>query len=579
MKLLKTVEKFFFILAVLGISSVNRLHGQTKAEKIDKLVAMYAEYGQFNGSVLVSEKGNVIYKNGFGFANMEWNIPNQADTKFRLGSITKQFTAMAVMQLVEQGKLKLDVPISTYLPDYPKKNADIITVHHLLCHSSGIPNYTTRNFIEKYNRDPYTPTTFLKFFADSTLDFKPGEKFSYSNSGYFLLGVIIEKVTGKPYEQVLQENIFTPLHMNNTGYDHSNTILKNRAAAYEKNGRNYVNANYLDMSIPYAAGSLYSTVEDLYLWDQALYTDQLLKKENKDMLFKKQMEMSRGYYGYGWIMNDMPIGNTKELVQTIGHSGGINGFRTMLTRFPADKSMIILLNNTGGAPLQEMTIAISGILYDKTYDLPKRSLAFLITDIIGKDGIEAGLSFYKANKDSKAFQLDEGELVNCGYGFLQTGKIKEAVAVFKLSTEAFPKGFNTYDSYGEALLMLKDTVQAIANYKKSIKINPGNDNGLKVLKSLGVNTDDLIVKVPVENLKLLEGEYIEIDPKGKPRKIVFTLIDGVLNGDDRGYKYKIKPVGENTFINPDDGASLVFDTNDKKAITLLLFGKVKLKKV
>jgi CubicO group peptidase (beta-lactamase class C family) len=275
---------FLSAFIITGIFNVS--YGQAKADKLDKLISAYAEYGQFNGSVLVAEKGKVIYKKGLGLADMEWNVPNQPDTKFRLGSITKQFTSMLIMQLVEQGKLKLDVPISTYLPDYPKKNGEIITIHHLLTHSSGILNMTSfPRFFKDISRNPYSSLQLVNLFADSTLQFKPGERNAYSNSGYILLGYIIEKITGRSYRQVLQENIFTPLNMKNTGYDDYRPLLKNRARGYEKNGRLYLNANFIDMSVPYAAGALYSTVEDLYLWDQALYGNQLLRKENMDLLY------------------------------------------------------------------------------------------------------------------------------------------------------------------------------------------------------------------------------------------------------------------------------------------------------
>ncbi|MGA9588891.1 MAG: serine hydrolase domain-containing protein, partial [Salegentibacter sp.] len=234
---------------------------QSEVEKIHDLMQTYHDYGVFNGSVLVAENGKVLYKDGFGMANMEWDIPNTPDTKFRLGSVTKQFTAALILQLVEEGKLQLHEPISTYLPSYPKDKAETITIHELLTHSSGIPNYTAfPGFMENDSRDPYSPEDFVKKFADSSLQFKPGEKFSYSNSGYFLLGYIIEKVTDKPYEEVLQERILDPLDMNDTGYDHSATILKKRASGYDKRGTGYRNTPYLDMSIPYAAGSLYSTV-------------------------------------------------------------------------------------------------------------------------------------------------------------------------------------------------------------------------------------------------------------------------------------------------------------------------------
>ncbi len=203
----RTIINTVFLVAIIVTGVFNSSHGQSKVDKLDKLIRTYADYEKFNGSVLVAEKGNVIYKKGFGLADMEWNIPNQPDTKHRLGSITKQFTAMLIMQLVEQGKLKLDVPISTYLPDYPKKKGDVITLHHLLTHSSGTPNMTSfPGFFKDISRNAYSPVQLVNLFADSTLQFKPGERFDYSNSGYILLGYIIEKVTGKSYEQVLQEN-------------------------------------------------------------------------------------------------------------------------------------------------------------------------------------------------------------------------------------------------------------------------------------------------------------------------------------------------------------------------------------
>lgn len=565
----------FLITGFLNIS-----YAQSKVDKIDKLISAYAEYGKFNGSVLVADKGNVIYKKGFWLAEMEWNIPNQPDTKHRLGSITKQFTAMLIMQLVEQGKLKLNVPISTYLPDYPKKNGDVITIHHLLTHTSGTPNMTSfpqfwNDIMPKF----YTPQQLVNLFADSTLQFKPGERFDYSNSGYIVLGYIIEKVTGKSYEQMLQDNIFTPLKMNNTGYDHLRTIIKNRASGYEKNGRFYINANFIDMSVPYSAGSMYSTVEDLYLWDQALYSNQLLKKENMDLLFTKHISGGPNYYyGYGWNIDEMQLGNTTERIATVGHGGGINGFNTQITRILSDRSFIVLLNNTGGAPLNEMTNAIAAILYDKTYDLPKNSVAYSVADKMDKDGIQPALDYYKTIKDSQGFYLNEREMNITGYQFLQGGKAKEAAAIFKLNVQAFPKSWNVYDSYGEALLALGNKTEALENYKQSVRLNPGNQAGIKILNDNGIKTDDLIKKVPVEYLKLLVGEYENVD--NKEWKIKFDVTDGVLFGNDRGYRYRVLPiVGEGEFVNPDDGASLVFDTKDKKAIMMVLFGRAKFKKV
>lgn len=479
------IIKTILIVVLLQLATVSICTGQTKTEQIDTLMKLYSEYGQFNGSVLVADAGTVIYKKGFGMANMEWNIPNQPDTKHRLGSVTKQFTAVLIVQLAEQGKLKLDVPIATYLPNYPTASGDKITIHHLLTHTSGIPNYTSfANFEKDLSINSYSPEAFLKVFADLPLEFTPGEKFAYSNSGYFLLGYIIEKVSGKKYEQCLQDAILTPLKMNNTGYDHHETILKNRATGYEKNGKNYKNATYLDLSIPYAAGSLYSTVDDLYLWDQALYTEQLLSKKYKDLLFNSYIPAGPGHYGYGWFINKAFNGEKKDSLTIIEHGGGINGFNTLFSQIPSDKKLVVLLNNTSSANLNEMNKAIRNILYNKPYSLPKKSLATALIDVILEKGTAAGLEYFKENKNSNTYAINENEMNNAGYQLLNTRKEEEAIAVFKLNIEAFPQSGNAYDSLGEAYLKSGDKNLAIKNYKKSVELDPKNENGKKVLEEI-----------------------------------------------------------------------------------------------
>jgi CubicO group peptidase (beta-lactamase class C family) len=461
--------------------------GQTKIEKIDALMKLYNEYGQFNGSVLVAEQGRVIYKKGFGAADMEWDIPNEPDTKFRLGSITKQFTSMLVLQLVNEGKLRLEGRVTDYLPDYPKSTGDRITIHHLLTHSSGIPNYTNfPSFFPTMSRDPYTPQAFIRVFADSALQFEPGSKFSYCNSGYFLLGAIIEKVTGRSYEQVLTEKILEPLGMKNTGFDHHETILKKRARAYEKRSGSYQNAAYLDMSLPYAAGSLYSTVEDLYLWDQALYTDALLPAGLKELLFKHYIRDEGGWYGYGWAMRRTPLGSSPDSVNTIGHGGGINGFNTLITRVPPEKELVVLLNNTGGARLGAMNRAILGILHDKPYDLPKGSVAEAVLAVMNSRGVEAGIARFHELLDKHAdkFAVNEDEMNVAGYTLLQGGKLKEAVAMFRLNVETYPASWNVYDSLGEALMADGQKGLAAESYHKSLELNPANTGGREMLKKL-----------------------------------------------------------------------------------------------
>ncbi|MBO0938542.1 serine hydrolase [Fibrella sp. HMF5335] len=481
---------------------------QTKAAKIDALVRQYVDNKQFNGTVLVAEKGQVIVKKGYGMANMEWNIANTPDTKFRLGSITKQFTAMLIMQLVEQGKLKLNEPITTYLPNYPKATGSKITLHHLLTHTSGLPNYTNfPTFFETVSREPFTPTEFLKKFQDMPLEFEPGSKFSYSNSGYFLLGVVVEKVTGKSYAQVLQEGILSPLQMRDTGYDLFAPIMPKRAAGYEKAGGGYVNAPYLDMSIPYAAGSLYSTVEDLYKWDQALYTDKLLSAVGKATMFTP----FKDEYAYGWGVGNTKVGERKDSLLLISHGGGINGFNTLITRAPRDKQLIVLLNNTGGAPLNNMRQNILRILYDQPIEAPKKLIADLLRQSISTDPVATvrqKFAEWKANKST--YDLNEGAINALGYELLQNKKLPEAIIVFDLNAEAFPASFNVYDSRGEAYMAAGDKAQAIRDYKKSVELNPRNTGGIEKLRELGepiAMPTPTAIAVDTAQLAMLVGEY------------------------------------------------------------------------
>ncbi|WP_338838681.1 serine hydrolase [Flavobacterium ginsenosidimutans] len=480
---MKKSIKLIALFVAFQLSMVS-IFAQNKAQQIEQLLSKYNEYGQFNGSALVAENGKVIFKKGFGSANMEWNIPNQPDTKFRLGSISKQFTALLIVKLAEEGKIKLDVPITTYLPDYPKENGDKITIHHLLTHTSGIPNYTNApNFFKDKARNPYTPAEFVKTFSSLPLEFAPGEKFNYSNSGYFLLGYIIEKITGKTYEQYLQETIFTPLKMVNSGYDHSDVILKNRAAGYERKGKLISNAPYVDMSIPYAAGSLYSTVEDLYLWDQALYTNKLLSEKSMESLFKPYIKVGDASYGYGWFVDEFDNGDKGKL-KMVGHGGGINGFNTIISRIFTDKNLVVLLNNTGGTVLGEMTDAIQAILYNKPFEQPKKSLALELLDVYTEKGAVAGTETFKKLKNDPSYAIKEDDMNRVGYQLLQTGKKKEAIEIFKINVETFPKSGNVYDSLGEAYLADGDKKLAISNYKKSVELDPTNENGKKVLDEL-----------------------------------------------------------------------------------------------
>jgi CubicO group peptidase (beta-lactamase class C family) len=307
------------------------------ASKIDRALSSLTEREAFTGAVLVARNGKVLLRQGYALADRDKNLPNTSQTKYRLGSITKQFTAMAILMLQAQDKLNVRDPICRYLPECPATWQDI-TIHHLLTHTSGIQNFTNFSDYEATKATPSPPEQTIARFKDKPLDFQPGEQWSYSNSGYILLGTIIEQASGQSYEAFLQGSIFEPLQMKDTGYDHNDDSL---AMGYTGFYGHWEKADTIDMTIPYAAGALYSTVEDLYRWDQALYTEQLISPELLDLMFTAHAEMPGPglSYGYGWGVGEM---NNHPAV---GHGGGIDGFATEIRRYIDDKITIIILSN------------------------------------------------------------------------------------------------------------------------------------------------------------------------------------------------------------------------------------------
>lgn len=563
-------------LLVITLIAASAALAQDKAQKIDELLKTYYDYGQFNGSVLVADGGKVIYKKGFGMANMEWEIPNQPDTKFRIGSVTKQFTATLILQLVEEGKIKLDGRVTDYLPDYRKDTGDKVTVHHLLNHTSGIPSYTgLPGFFANESRNPYSVKDFVKKFASGNFEFEPGSKFSYNNSAYFLLGAIIEQVTGKPYARVLQERILDPLGMKDTGYDMSAPLIKKRAWGYQKTPEGYTNAAYLDMSLPYAAGSMYSTVEDLYKWDQALYENKIISDASKKLMFTPGLSN----YGYGVFIREQPIGKTEQKIKTIAHGGGINGFNSSFTRVVDQKHTIVILDNVGlGNYHGKITNSIISILNGQSYDAPKKSIAETLYKTATEKGGAAAVAEYRRIKTENPaiYDFSEPELNTLGYQLLGQERTKDAIEIFKLNVEMFPAAFNPYDSLGEAYLKDGQKEAALASYRKSVELNPNNAAGMQAIKRIeGKET-----KIDSSVFDSYVGEY-EIGPGFT---LTITREGDKLMGQPSGQgKRELEPVSETQFTIPAVKASVTFekDAEGKTTGLLLMQGerKTKAKKI
>lgn len=335
--------------------------GQDVKQKMNELVTAYASQKKFNGAVLVAVKGEVIFEKGFGFRNAEEKQANDQNSIFQIGSVTKQFTAAIIMQLQEEKKLSVQDKLSNYFPGFV--NGDKITIEHLLTHTSGIYNYTNDTSI--MNNDVtrhFSSSEMIERFKKYPPDFEPGAKWNYSNSGYSLLGYIIEKVTSKPYEKVVRERIFQPLGMVHSGFDFTHLKNNNKGHGYFSLAEESpVPAPIVDSTLAYAAGAIYTTVEDLFKWERAITAGKILKPESWKAVFTPY----KNKYGYGWSIDTL-MGRT-----VTAHGGGIHGFVSMLMRFPEDELVVILLDNSSSSNLGAIAKSLAAIAFDKPYSLPE----------------------------------------------------------------------------------------------------------------------------------------------------------------------------------------------------------------
>lgn len=479
------------VLLTVLLLTVSPVHAQQRTALIDAYMSVCAGDEQFSGAVLVADSAGVVFNKGYGEANREWHMPNSPATKFRIGSVTKQFTAMLVLQMVRKGVLDLHAPVVRYLPDFPAATGKRITLLHLLTHTSGLFNYTDIGD-PGLQRRPFSPEALIRLFADSTLRFEPGTRWEYCNSGYILLGAILEKVTGKPYQQLLGENIFIPLDMKHSGVDAPEPVIEYRAAGYEQGPGGFINARFIDPSFAYSAGSVYSTTEDLYRWDRALYGEQLLPHALLDTLFGPRIRVEGGppggslSYAFGWFTGYDRVGSTNDSTFVIKHGGRINGFTSLVVRMPATHGLIVLLHNGGGANLEEIARAIRGILTGRDYALPRRSAARALRKAIaGSTKTEIAQIFGHMKDSTTTYYVSENEMNGLGYALLGEKKLEQAIAVFRATADAFPGSSNAYDSLGEAYAAHGDTGLAIQSYEKSVALNPANQNGRDALKRLG----------------------------------------------------------------------------------------------
>ena len=349
----------FRIILIFLLVSIGAL-AQDVTRTLDELLRTYEKQGKFNGSVLVAYKGKILLEKGYGWKNVADSLKNDEKTIYQIGSVTKQFTATLILQQQEARKLSVNDQLIKYFPSYPK--GDSITIHHLLTHTSGIYNYTNDGrFMTESAIKPQTRDYMISLFEKKPLGFKPGSKFSYCNSGYMLLGFILEDVSKKKWEQLMHERILGPLGMTNSGFDFAALKNPNKATGYfVMDGKNNTPATIVDSSVSFSAGSLYSTVGDLYKWERAITSGKLLKPES----WNAEFTPFKDKYAYGWAVDSL---HGRKITR---HGGGIFGFVSDLIRFPDDDLVIILLSNKPSGGLTGFTNNLAAVVFNRPFDWP-----------------------------------------------------------------------------------------------------------------------------------------------------------------------------------------------------------------
>lgn len=471
------------LLVFVALAALRDIKGQdirvlssNHAAEIDKLMSTLRERGQFNGSILVAEQGKIIYRKAFGKANFRKSADFTPETASNIGSLTKQFTAFAIMILFERDKLSFDDPVTKYIPEFsPSANLRKVSLRHLLTHTSGIPDYGDLGINDSGLDQKGLIASLLE---KEGLLAMPGRKYRYSNPGYALLAVVVERASGKRFGDFLEKEIFKPVGMTTTFiYDNAQKKDSLSAVGYDQFGQ-------LDDGAPTVIpgdGGIYSTVDDLFRWDQALYTDQLVPQPLLAEAFAPgRVEEGTSTYGFGWNV-------AEEGGKYVWHQGSQAGFRAFIGRRLKDRVTVIMLTNKGISKRLDINAAIQNILANKPYLLPKRSGAEKLYKTIHDFGIQAAMQLYDSLKNEKNadYDLGESELNTLGYQLLYGDKqVSDAIAIFKLNTTEHPFSSNAFDSLGEAFRANGENELAINSYRTAVKLDPTNGHAAAMLKDL-----------------------------------------------------------------------------------------------
>lgn len=524
------------ILFVAVFLNSNFSPAQKLEATFDKLLSENYSGEKPGATALVYKDGKILYRKAVGMANLELNVAMIPENVIEIGSITKQFTAVAILMLMEQGRLSIEDEITKFIPDYPT-NGKTITVHHLLNHTSGIKSYTSMQSFMSLARQDMTPTEIIDHFKNEEMDFDPGEEWSYNNSAYIILGHIIEVVSEKSYADFIAENIFKPLGMKSSHYGSMTQLIPNRATGYSPAEGGWRNANYLSLTLPYAAGSIMSTVDDMLLWHKAVHNNTLISAESRAKAFTNTA-LNNGdptNYGYGWMINEV------NGTPSIEHGGGIFGYTTAGIYVPGENLYVIVLTNRDGASPDGVAVKLAAHALGKPYANSDASIS--LTD----EQLKKWVGNYDFDDEViRSITFEDGKLLSQREG-------SNKLPIFPVSKNdfIFEDGLTSYNFGMEGGKKIVDF---------SARINKGK----------GTETD----KRPAT-----EKEEIAVDPKVLPDyvgeyELAPTFVITVTTKDDKLFaqatgqpQFEVFPESEDTFFLKVVAAKLVFGRDDSGKVT------------
>lgn len=470
-------------LLLLGLVLVSQqVIAQDKKAKLDAVMHTYHQYNMFDGAVLVAEKGKIIYETAFGLANREWNVPNTTGTKFMIGSVSKPITALLMLIQVQKGLVDLNKTISDYLPEFSKKNGARITIKQLLSHTSGMPNYDIiKDFFPRISRQNFSREEYVKLYMDSSLAFEPGSSYYYSSWGYFTLGYIMERVTGKSYSQLMKEDIFDKAGMKNSGSYFHTQVVDKRASGYDYTLDGYASADFRDQSNTMGTGDLYSTVEDLFKLHTALGNYTLLNKKLSDEMFTPGMRPAQ--YGYGWFNKQFKYTATDSVASNF-HLGMTDGFLSFFLRIPSTNSMVVILCNSSPTDFFGITGDLVKVLYGKPVTI-KQPVHKAMEKLIATKGAAAAVKEYaKMKNDSLHYYVDWISMDFLANQLLTLKRNEDARIIGENNAAVFPTKDLVLCTLAKTYEALGRKEEAITYYKKTLAITPTFEEAKNRLKEL-----------------------------------------------------------------------------------------------